>query len=275
MIIKNKYTLKDFEKELTKIGEKILYWQKNKINLKFVNKGQFKLKADLKANILIKKLIKKYFITNKIVSEENSLKQNLKNKKVSNFWVIDPIDGTRSFKEGYKGFVTQVCFLKNYKPIYSFIYAPALKKRWKFSKEVGQFINNKKIKKKIFSKNNMTLVDNTKKPEGISKFIFENLNIKKYKESGSIGLKACMVCDYTVDIFVKDVIFRIWDIFPAIALASKKNIIICDFNNKKINVRDGISKSYGLIVCRKEIFKKLFKNIKKYEKNINNCSTPR
>ena len=31
MIIKNKYTLKDFEKELTKIGEKILYWQKNPV----------------------------------------------------------------------------------------------------------------------------------------------------------------------------------------------------------------------------------------------------
>ena len=138
--IKKGYKLSNFELDIKKIGQKIYYWQKNKKNKKIINLQKFKLQADLKADILIKNCIKKYFIKPLILSEENKV-----NKVSQNFWLVDPIDGTRSFYDNYKGFVTQISYIHKRNPIYALIYAPALNKIWTAKLNSGAFLNKKKI----------------------------------------------------------------------------------------------------------------------------------
>ena len=40
------------------------------------------------------------------------------------YWLVDPLDGTASYCEGYSGFVTQIALMDNHVPVLSAVYAP-------------------------------------------------------------------------------------------------------------------------------------------------------
>ena len=58
--------------------------------------------------------------------------KNLKDKDTESeyLWVIDPIDGTRSFIAGHKDFGTLIALLHNKKPIIGIINCPIHEERW-------------------------------------------------------------------------------------------------------------------------------------------------
>ena len=241
-------SLDNFEKDFKKIGNQIYSWQIKNINKEFIDKKKFKLSADIASDNLIKFIIKKYFRKSPILSEENRY-----NKTSKNFWLIDPIDGTRSFYNNFKGFVSQACYISNGEPIYSIIYAPALKKMWTARLGLGAYLNGKKIKL-VEKKKYIKLVDNYPKPRGIAKLLISRITNSKYIESGSIGLKACLVADGTANLFVKDVDYRDWDIMPALLTNFEVGKIVCDFDGKLIKVTKSLKKTKGLIVCEKYFF---------------------
>jgi len=252
--------LDDFEKDFKKIGNQIHSWQIKNTNKDFIDKQNFKLSADTASDNLIKSIIKKYFKKTPILSEENRY-----NKTSKNFWLIDPIDGTKSFYNNFKGFVSQACFISNGEPIYSVIYAPALKKIWTARLGLGAYLNGKKIKlteNKIFVK----LIDNYPKPRGIAKLIMKKIKNCKYIESGSIGLKACLVADGTANLFVKDIDYKDWDIMPALLVNFEVGKIVCDFNGKLIKITKSLNKTKGLIVCEKYFFLQILRIINEVKK---------
>jgi len=258
---KNK-TINQFEKEFVSLGKKILNWQINNKNKKILNKRYFKLEADLKADFLLKKLIKKYFPNINIVSEENST-----NELSNSFWIIDPIDGTRSFFNNFDGYVIQASYVLNNLPVYSIIYSPVKNKKWTAVINKGAFLNEKKIKKSSIKKK-IRIIDNYPKPKGITRLVKKNFLNIEYLESGSIGLKAVLVADGSADIFVKDVIYKDWDIIPALLVNKEVGNKVCDFEGNEITFKDDLTNSNGLIVCRKYLYHKL----KKILQNIKNTN---
>jgi len=82
--------------------------------------------ADKKSEETIRDLINKKYPTHGIIGEE----YETVNEKSEFTWVIDPIDGTRSFIAGHKDFGTLIALLKNNKPILGIINCPAHKERW-------------------------------------------------------------------------------------------------------------------------------------------------
>tara|TARA_B100000029_G_scaffold422457_1_gene429187 strand:- start:7084 stop:7860 length:777 start_codon:yes stop_codon:yes gene_type:complete len=98
--------------------------------------------ADQNTELKIRDLITKHYPTHCILGEE-----------FDNFdggseftWVIDPIDGTRSFIAGHKDYGTLIALLHNNKPIIGIINCPAHNERWVGIKDKQTTLNNKKIK---------------------------------------------------------------------------------------------------------------------------------
>ena len=259
--LKKGHKLINFENEIKKIGKKIYSWQKNKKNKQIINIKKFKLLADSKADILIKKSIKKFFGQSIILSEENKI-----NKFSPSFWLIDPIDGTRSFYNNFKGYVLQVAYIFRGKPIYSIIYAPALNKIWTASLNSGSYLNGKKIVSNKKMREKIRIIDNYPLPTGIAKIIKNKIKNSKYLECGSIGLKAAMVCDDSADIFIKDIKFKDWDIMPALLLNHEVGNTVCDLEGKEITISKGLKKNKGLIVCKKGLKYKILRMIKNAKK---------
>jgi fructose-1,6-bisphosphatase/inositol monophosphatase family enzyme len=240
-----------FFNEIYDLGKKLESYQINKKYFKILKKTKFKTKVDLIMHVNLSKILKK-FINCKIVSEETNLPKSIPDK----FWLIDPLDGTRSFVNGFDGYVIQGCYIKYKKPTLSFVFAPRKNLFWHAEFGKGAFLNGKLLKKN----NNLKyiLVDNYPKPKGIAKTIFERLDMKKYIECGSIGLKCCLVASNMANLFVKDIKFYDWDIMPANLILKELNYFISDLKGNIIKLSNDLKKNNGLIVT----------NDKKYLKNI-------
>lgn len=246
-IIKKKRHL--FEKKIAEVGDYILK-NKKKIKIKDIKKYQTNL--DLIVNKKIQKLIFKFFKTKNIISEENY------NPKIPNnsYWLVDPIDGTRSLYDGYKTYGIQLCYVIKKKPVYSLINLPEINKNISSIINDGVKINGKKFynnkKNKVQS-----IVDNKKTPSQDCKKIMKSCDIKKYIEAGSFAYKSMLVALNRATLFVKKVKFYAWDIFPQQLINKELGNFTFDLSGKEFVEINKLYYTKGLIVTSSK------KNIKK------------
>lgn len=216
------------------VGNLLLKWREDKIFDGKWEGTQFKAKVDKMAHIELIKRLKKLKNDIPIISEEDE--SVILNKPIC-YWLVDPIDGTASFINGYDGFVTQVALMRNYRPELSVVYAPALREIYWAIKDFGAFLNDKKIKVKHKTKAEI-LIDNYPEPTGMVKFLYEELNLNNYIECGSISLKICKVASGNADIFFKPVIVKDWDIAPAHLIIEEAGGILKDIKGSDIKYED-------------------------------------
>jgi len=98
--------------------------------------------ADKNTELKIRDLINKKYPKHGILAEEFE-PTNLDSDYL---WVIDPIDGTRSFIAGHKDFGTLIALLYKQKPILGIINCPAHNERWLGVNERVSTLNKKNIK---------------------------------------------------------------------------------------------------------------------------------
>ena len=79
--------------------------------------------ADIEVNKILTEKISEITPNITIISEETSANKNEKNLK--NFWLIDPIDGTRDYIDNKDEFTINAALILNNKPAVGIINAPA------------------------------------------------------------------------------------------------------------------------------------------------------
>lgn len=99
-------------------------------------------KADLEAEKYIRRQITHKFPSHGIIGEE--FKAVNAGSKYT--WVIDPVDGTKSFVRGIKGWGTLLALLENKRPIIGIYYSPANDEIFYCQKGKGTFFNEKKVR---------------------------------------------------------------------------------------------------------------------------------
>lgn len=82
--------------------------------------------ADKATEALLREKITQRFPEHGIIGEEESNKVSQSDYE----WILDPIDGTKSFISGYPLYGTLICLLKNGRPMVSVIDIPALNERY-------------------------------------------------------------------------------------------------------------------------------------------------
>ena len=98
--------------------------------------------ADKNTELHIRSMIEKKYPNHGILGEEfDSI-----NPEAEFIWVIDPIDGTRSYIAGHKDFGNLISLTQNKKPIIGIINCPAHNERWVGVKNLNSTINLKPAK---------------------------------------------------------------------------------------------------------------------------------
>ena len=135
--------------------------------------------ADKKSELKIRELINKAYPSHGILAEEFD-NTNLDSEYI---WVIDPIDGTRSFIAGHKDFGTLIALLYKKKPILGIINCPAHNERWIGIENQITTLNGKKIKtsQKKSIEDCYTITTGLYLEDEIFRNAFENI-IKKSKD---------------------------------------------------------------------------------------------
>lgn len=100
------------------------FYERNKIEISFKNNGTLITEADMLSHNIIVKGLQTITPNIPIISEENCLIPLAERKGWNEFWMIDPIDGTRGFVNKTNDFCICLSYIKYNQPIFGLIYAP-------------------------------------------------------------------------------------------------------------------------------------------------------
>ena len=242
-LILNHRTIKEVTERLTLVGRTVHDKQRDPLWSAIVDEKLFKTRGDLAADkMLVEGLT---LITPKIpvFSEEHF--HSIKDRP-SLYWLIDPIDGTASWYNGFDGYVSQLALVKDNFVNFSAIYWPSHDTMFTASAS-GVFVKGKILTRPVL-REPITLIDNYPTPTGLPAHFIDLIPGVSYRECGSLGLKSVLALTGEADLFVKDVVVCDWDMAPAMAFVNNLGGGITDFLGKPLELGKSIEFDKGLIV---------------------------
>jgi len=212
--------------EAAKVGANIaLKYFDTDIEIEVKNDNSLVTIADKESEKEIEKYILSRYPKAKFVGEEFGGKIN-----DDEFWIIDPIDGTRSFSRGVPEWCVMISVSKNKKIVLSVVYFPFKDMLYYAEKGIGAFLNKKRI---MVSKVN----DIRKSYLGFGSIkYFKNIDklFKVIEQSGGAKsfestYQSCLIAEGKMDINI-DAYGKLWDLAPVKLLIEEAGGKITRFN---------------------------------------------
>ena len=190
--------------------------------------------ADKNTELRIRELILKKYPNHGILGEEF---ENI-NPNSEYIWVIDPIDGTRSFIAGHKDFGTLIALLHNQKPIIGIINCPMHNERWVGIKDSKTTLNGKIVKtskidilEKSYVCTSGLYFENDHFRNGFEKLIKKT----RYFRYGGDCYMYGMLASGLIEIVIEDTL-KAHDYMALIPVIQGAGGLITDKNGKEINI---------------------------------------
>lgn len=243
---------KDLEKRLqfslktTKTAGDFLMDNKKQFqaSCKNIGKGQAECSADKVSEKKIVSLINSFYLGEAILSEEKYKEEGFFEPE-KNFWVIDPLDGTASYCDGYLGFCVQMAYIQDGKIMTAVVYNPAMNLIYWAITGKGAYIINKNKTKKLSVKSDSPFYVNNRP---VDNEILKKFGFDKFLEMGSYGMKICKVAEGEAGLFLKEESFKIWDTAPGQLILSEAGGIMTLWDGKEIDY-SGEKISYSNLVA--------------------------
>ncbi|MCM0604628.1 MAG: 3'(2'),5'-bisphosphate nucleotidase CysQ [Xanthomonadaceae bacterium] len=174
--------------------------------------------ADQTANDIIDKALKKLTPNIPIISEESTIPEYSVRKDWSQFWLVDPLDGTKEFISGGDDFTVNIALIENGVPILGVVYIPATDVLYYGSREGGSFKWDRKSEKepkKITSTpvdldQPLIVVESKSHKSSDMDHYLSSFKIKERIEIGS-SIKFCLVAEGAAHIHPRFTATSEWD----------------------------------------------------------------
>lgn len=221
--------LKNFANYLALASANIIQsYFRNKINIDLKLDNSPVTIADKKAEEIMRELIFKEFPTHGIIGEEFGSF----NPDSEFVWVLDPIDGTKSFISGAMSFGTLIALLKNGKPIIGVINHPILNEYLVGDNESCE-LNGKKVKvrkcvnisKAVLLTTDHLNIANYQNPNGFNKLIKKVQMYRNWGDCYGYYLVATGFADIMID-----PIMNSWDSLALIPIIKGAGGLISDYH---------------------------------------------
>ena len=255
---------KEISNFLNSLAKDLTKFYNNKLNKNFKVDNKLKGKgydpvttADRAFEKFIRLKISKRYPKHEIIGEEFGHK-----KSKSDFsWIIDPIDGTRSFVIGNPTWSNLISLNYKGKPIFGLANFPKLNKYYYNSNFKKAFVveNGKKRKLKVNKKVNLKNVK-------VAGAFHGWLSLNKQKKIPRVlklmqfpcfdALSYCHLCEGRIDVVLM-CLNKIWDIHPIIPIAKASGAIMSTWKNE-----DAIKAGNILVSANNSIHTKILKLLK-------------
>jgi len=210
--------------------------------------------GDIEVNKILTRKISEITPNIAIVSEENTSHKNEKNLK--NFWLIDPIDGTRDYIGNRDEFTLNAALIIDRKPVIGIITVPA-KKRIFYSYGMSnsyELIKDHEIslidKEKNYEELKAVSYSNELKSEIVE--VHKKYNITSHQKMKS-SLKFCVIAAGEYDLYAAEPRACEWDIAAGHAILEHAGGKVTDFKGNEILYGKPEFKNPSLIIRNKNI----------------------
>jgi len=242
---------------LKEAGEIAKKYFKQEVKFSFKEDHSEVSEADIEiSNFLIDNISK--ISTYPVISEESKAKAE--EIKEGNFWLIDPIDGTRSFINKKESFVINIALIKDFSCYLGFICSPLEDKLFYNIDENKTFIDFKgkvsEIKALPIKEDYIAAISYQSKNIMLENFLYKN-KIDKFINIPS-GIKLCMMLEGKAHLYPKFGLTMEWDTAAGHALLKTIGGNIVDFKGEEIKYGKQDFKNPNFIaLSHNEIFNKL------------------
>ncbi|MGX6960483.1 MAG: 3'(2'),5'-bisphosphate nucleotidase CysQ [Rickettsia endosymbiont of Pentastiridius leporinus] len=167
-----------------------------------------------------------------IVCEE----QPLPKLNGNSFWLIDPIDGTRSYVNGKSTYTINIGLIENGIPTIGFIYQPETAKLYYTDKNGQLKVEQDFVEMPVIAKSDKERFNAVIGFYHSNKMTKEFLNQYSFNKIEAIGssIKLCMIAEGKADIYPKFDQTMEWDIAAGHALIKARGGNILDLEGKEI-----------------------------------------
>lgn len=239
----------DIKEFLSALGKKLVAFSPGKIETVSEINENLKTNIDqISHDFIVEKLNQLSRLP--VISEEDPI--SISKPRPDKYWIIDPIDGTRSLVDGYRTYVCQVALIENAIPIMSVVYEPALNNFYHSIKGQGSHKNDLKLNSNL-QKLPDSIIDNYPEPISLVRNLIKTTSISKYLECGSIALKMCRVADMAADIFLKKTRVFDWDVAPAALIVQEMGGVVSTLSGKQILYEGNFKKDNLLVSANQSI----------------------
>ena len=221
-------------------GEKIMevYSASAHIDFESKNDNSPLTIADKKSHETIVSMLKK--TETHIISEESESIDYQIRKKWKEYWLIDPLDGTKEFIKKNDEFTVNIALIKNNSPFIGIVYCPVKKiLYWNdsnknvFKKIIGKEKKQLHKRKKVDQgeKNLRVIVSRSHSNEKTTQYI-NKLNAPQLISCGS-SLKFLYIADNKADIYPRFGPTMEWDTAAAHSILKALDIMVTNLEDKK------------------------------------------
>lgn len=243
-----------------KAGKALLgeYNHFNRSQVKLKSRHEILTKADLLAEKIIIKEIKKHFPGHQILSEEAGREKT----KSDYLWIIDPLDGTTNFSMHNPLWSISIALAYQNEIILGLVFAPGLNELYEGEKGQGARLNNKKIKVSKISQEkiiNAYCHGHTDKAikKAIGYYTKQKLNSLDCRQLGSAALElAYVACGRIESIVIPGA--NSWDVAAGVLLVREAGGLVTDFSGRQWNLE-----SKDIIASNGRVHKEILKVIEK------------
>lgn len=177
--------------------------------------------ADQRSNAIIINALKALHPDIPIISEETKVMAYEERKNWNEFWLVDPLDGTKEFIKKNGEFTVNIALMSNGEPVLGVVYAPAKNLMWYGMKGEGSFIVNEDGSKRALTKGanwrdlqKVNVVGSRSHMSEETMQFVEGLK-KEGKEvdfvSSGSSLKFCLVAEGKADVYPRFAPTMEWD----------------------------------------------------------------
>ena len=208
--------------------------------------------GDLEVDRLLREKIIQITPNIPIVSEETvNLK---KSNEYKDFWLIDPIDGTKEYINNKDEFTLNASLIINLEPTIGVIYAPA-KKRLFYSYGSGysfEIFEERKVQLECKKKTNLGevhAVSNSSNPSTKVLGIHKKFNVKNFINMRS-SYKFCVIAKGDFDLYAAKARAFEWDIAAGHAIVKHAGGIVTTLDKKEFKYGKADYKNLDILVRR-------------------------
>ena len=235
-------------------GEEILDVYRREGSISAQTKGDDSplTEADTRANNLIVSELQRLTPDIPVLSEESAVKTWDVRSQWSEYWLIDPLDGTKEFINRNDEFTVNIALVRAAEPVMGVVHAPALARTWSGMKgegawrqegaDVPQIIRSAKMPAEIEASAVMVVASRRHGAEEMQGML--DTLAKRFKEVELVNmgssLKICIVAEGGADIYPRMTPTSEWDTAAAQAVLCAAGGMICtlDFLSLSCNSKE-------------------------------------
>ena len=190
-------------------------------------------KLDLILDELIFKRLNALYYKIPIVSEEREASKDIFKNNI--YWLIDPLDGTRSYINGLQEYTTNIALIHNNVPTIGLIGHPPSNKIW-YANKSRLLIIKETLKNKINIKNNIddsfSIIASKENEKILTDYLslFEKSKVMRISSS----LKFCKLAENKAKLYPRFSSISKWDIAAGHAILNAAGGKLLDFNEKEL-----------------------------------------